>query len=85
MFKETVVTQLGFDATTGLATSIVSSEKKNLLSGALAHITSTFSQDKVVTGLGRTVGAAATHYGVMQLTRKKHVGDYAINPLKPAV
>jgi len=82
MFDKTVVTQLGFDATTGLATSIVKSEEKSILPGVLAYVTSSLSKDTVVTGLGRTIGMIGSHYAAMQLTRKKLVGGYAINPLK---
>lgn len=82
MFDSTVVTKLGFDATTGLATSIVSSEKKAIVPGVLAFLTSSLSKDTVVTGQGRTIGLLGTAYAVAQITRKKHVGSYAINPLK---
>lgn len=81
MFAKTVVTQLGFDATTGLATSIVKSEAKDVFQGTLAHVTSILTKDTVVTGMGRTLGEAATHYAAMQIVRKKHVGAYAMNPL----
>jgi len=81
MFGKTVVTQLGFDATSGLATSIVKSEEKPLIAGVIAHVTSIVSKDTVVTGTGRLVGEALTHYGAMQLTRKKLVGSFALNPL----
>lgn len=81
MFDKTVVTQLGFDAVTGLATSIVKSEAKDALQGSIALVTSALTKDIVVTGMGRTLGMAATHYAAMQIARKKHVGNYAINPL----
>jgi len=81
MFGTTVETKLAFDATSGLATSIVSSTKKDLIAGVIAHVTSVLSKDTVVTGMGRTIGEGLTHYGVMQLTRKKLVGNFAVNPL----
>lgn len=82
MFGSTVVTKLGFDATSGLATSIVSSEKKSLLTGVLSHVTSLLTSDTVVTGMGRTLGEVGTHYAAMQLTRKQLAGNFAFNPFK---
>jgi len=84
MFGKTVVTKLGFDATTGLATSIVSSTEKDMLAGTLAGITSHLTADEVVTGIGRTLGAAVVAYGSAQIASKGLQGQFALNPYKAA-
>lgn len=85
MFGTTVVTQLGFDATSGLATSIVSSKKETLVGGVLAGVTSKLSKDTVVTGIGRTIADAGLVYGAMLATRQKLKGasPFSLNPLAP--
>jgi len=81
LIDKTVKTVLGFDATSGLATSIVSSVKQDLIEGTISAITSDFTKDTVVTGIGRTVGTFLKVYGSAQLTRRSLVGNFAWNPL----
>jgi len=81
MFDKTVKTVLTLDPVTGLATAITSSVAEDFLAGTISGITSVFSKNEVVTGMGRTVATAVGVYAGMQLTRKKLVGNFAINPL----
>lgn len=82
MFQETLVTELGIDATSGLATSIVSSSKKALLPGVIAGVTSVFSTNTVVTGIGRTAAVALQIYGSANIASKQLQGKFALNPFK---
>jgi len=81
MFDKTVKTVLTLDPTTGLATAIASSVKEDFLAGTISGVTSVFTKNEVVTGVGRTAATFLGIYGGMQLTRKKLVGNFAINPL----
>jgi hypothetical protein len=82
MFDKTVVTTLTLDATTGLATAIAKSEAKDLVAGTIAGITSNFTKDEVVTGMGRTLATAVLVYGSAQMASKGLQGQFALNPYK---
>lgn len=82
MFDKTVKTTLTLDPTTGLATAIASSVQEDLVAGTISGITSQFTKNEVVTGMGRTLATAAMVYGSAQMASKSLQGRFALNPFK---
>lgn len=78
-FGQTISAKLTFDATTGLATGVSASAKEAVVGGTIKHITSHFTGDEVVVGIGRTIGAALVAYAGAQFARKQLVGSFKLN------
>lgn len=67
-------------STNGVPSGIAEVKEENVLAGALKAVTSKFSDDTHVTGLGRTVGELGQAYVVAQGTRMALGGAFALNP-----
>lgn len=80
MFSKTVETVLTLDPVTGLATAVKSSVAKDLVAGTISGVTSNFTGDTVVTGMGRTLATAGMIYGSAQVAHKQLAGKFALNP-----
>lgn len=83
MFGDTYKTVLTLDAN-DMPTAIASTAKEEMIAGTISGITSNFTKDTVVTGLGRTLGVAASHYAVAVGINKQLTGNFNWNPLKNA-
>ena len=78
-FSETRTCKLTFDAN-GLPNGVTAAAKEDVVSGTIKGITSLFTGDEVVVGLGRTLATAVVGYGAAQYARKRATGAFAFNP-----
>jgi hypothetical protein len=68
----------------GKPLTIVSAEKQTIVAGTLSALTTQFSEDEAVIGIGRIVATAATVYGGMVATNWKLTGGLRFNPFAVA-
>lgn len=80
MFGSTQKVKLTLDAD-GKATGIASSETQGAVAGAISHVLSHLSEDEVVIGTGRTVGAGLMIAAPMYFVNYKLTGQFNLNPL----
>lgn len=80
MFGKTYKTVLTLDAD-DKPTAIASTTEENAFTGMISGLTSKFTKDTVVTGLGRTLSELGQVWGVAAFTRSRLGFDFSINPL----
>lgn len=79
MFGTTYKTVLTLDAD-DKPTAIASTTEESLVSGTISGLTSKFTKDTVVTGMGRTLSEAVQIWGVAAFTRNRLGFDFSVNP-----
>lgn len=66
----------------GVPTGVTGVTKENPVTGAVKHVMSHASNDDVVVGTGRLLGAGIVAYGSAQVAAKQKDGEFALNPWK---
>jgi len=79
MFGSTQKVKLTLDAD-GMATAVASSTTEGIFAGAISHLLTHLTEDEVVIGAGRSVGAVGIVYAASAFTNYRLTGKFNINP-----